>query len=44
VKVYANGSEQPSLEIKQISDRKQGKVGLWVGNGSEGWFKNLKIY
>lgn len=44
VKVYVNGAEKPSLEIEQISDRKQGKVGLWVGNGSEGWFKNLKTY
>lgn len=43
VKVYVNGSEEPSLEIDQISDRKQGKVGLWVGYGSEGWFKNLVI-
>ena len=44
VKVYVNGSEEPTLDIEQISDRKQGKVGFWVGNGSEGWFKNLKIY
>lgn len=43
VKVYVNGATTPSLEIEQISDRKQGMVGLWVGNGSEGWFKNLTI-
>lgn len=43
VKVYVNGSSEPTLEIEQISDSKQGKVGLWVGNGSEGWFKNLKV-
>lgn len=43
VKVYVNGSDQPTLEVDQISDTKQGKVGLWVGNGSDGWFKNLII-
>jgi hypothetical protein len=43
VKVYVNDSAEPSLEIDQISTRKEGKVGLWVGNGSEGWFRNLKI-
>lgn len=44
VKVYVNEAEKPSLEIEQISDRKHGKLGLWVGNGSEGWFKNLTIH
>lgn len=43
VKVYVNGASNPSLEIEQISDRKQGNFGLWVGNGSEGWFKNLIV-
>ncbi len=43
VKVYVNGSKNPSLEIEQISARKQGKFGLWVGNGSEGYFRNVKI-
>jgi hypothetical protein len=43
VKVYVNGSKNPSLEIEQISSRKQGKFGLWVGNGSEGYFRNVKI-
>lgn len=43
VKVYVNGSEMPSLEVDQLSTTKHGKVGFWVGNGSDGWFKNLKI-
>ena len=43
VKVYVNGFVQPTLEVDQLSDSKQGKVGFWVGNNSEGWFKNLKI-
>jgi Domain of Unknown Function (DUF1080) len=43
VKVYVNGSDRPALEVDQLSKAKQGKVGFWVGNGSDGWFRNLKI-
>ena len=43
VKVYVNNSEIASLEIEQLSDRKSGWIGLWVGNNSDGAFKNLVI-
>lgn len=43
IKVFVNGSKDPSLEVDKISDSKSGKVGLWVGNGSDGWFKNVEI-
>ena len=43
VTVYVNNAEQPSLVIEQISKREEGWIGFWVGNGSEGWFKNLII-
>jgi len=43
VKVFVNGSESPSLTINQLSSRKQGWIGFWVGNTSDGYFKNLKI-
>jgi hypothetical protein len=43
VKVYVDNSEEPSLIVEQLSSRKEGLLGFWVGNGSEGWFKNLKI-
>lgn len=43
IKVYVNGSDEPALEVDQISETKQGKIGFWVGNSSEGWFRNLKI-
>lgn len=43
VKVFVDNSIQPSLVISQISSRKKGWVGFWVGNGSGGSFKNLKI-
>ncbi len=43
VRVYVNGSDQPSLEVTQLSTRKTGWVGLWVGNGSGGEFAGLKV-
>ena len=43
VTVFVNHSTTPSLTINQLSDRKKGWVGFWVGNNSEGDFKNLKI-
>lgn len=43
VKVYVNNSSIPSLEIKQLSNQKEGWVGFWVGNNSDGYFRNLKI-
>lgn len=41
--VYVNGSNEPSLAVKQLSSTKKGKIGLWVGNGSGGDFANLVI-
>ena len=43
VKVFVDGNNQPSLVIEQLSTRKEGWIGFWVGNGSDGWFKNLVI-
>lgn len=43
VEVFVNNSESPSLSVQQISDRKTGWIGFWVGNFSDGNFKNLKI-
>jgi hypothetical protein len=41
IKVYVNGSEKPSLVVNELSDRKDGSVGLWC-NGF-GLIANLKI-
>jgi hypothetical protein len=41
--VFVNDTAEPSLVVEQLSDRKVGWVGLWVGNGSGGEFANLKI-
>lgn len=43
VSVYVNGSDRPSLVIQQISDQREGRFGLWVGNGSDGWFRDVTI-
>ena len=44
LKVYINGSAVPTLEVDQLNTMKnKGHLGFWVGNNSEGWFKNLRI-
>jgi len=43
ITVFFNRSETPCLEITSITPRKKGKIGLWMGYGSDGSFKNLKI-
>lgn len=43
VKVFVNNSDEPSLTVEQLSSRKVGWIGFWVGNNSEGCFKSLKI-
>jgi len=44
ISVFVNHAETPSLVVDQLSDRKSGWVGFWVGNGSGGDFANLKIF
>ncbi len=43
VSAFVNGADQPALSIELLSDRHTGKLGLWVGNGSDGWFRNLTV-
>jgi hypothetical protein len=43
VSVFIDDGKEPALVVEQLSDRKKGLVGLWVGNGSGGDFANLKI-
>jgi len=43
ISVYVNGAAEPSLVVDQLTDRKSGWVGLWVGNGSGGEFANFKV-
>jgi hypothetical protein len=43
VTVYVNGNSEPSLSVDKLNKRKTGKIGLWVGNNSDGDFANLQI-
>ncbi len=43
ISVFVNDAKEPSLVVEELSDRKGGLVGLWVGEGSGGAFANLKI-
>ena len=42
VKVFINGSAQPTFEVEQISKRTTGKLGLWI-DSDDGWFKNVQV-
>lgn len=43
ISVFVNDAVEPSLVVEQLSDRKSGWVGLWVGEGSGGEFANFKV-
>jgi hypothetical protein len=43
VSVYVNDGKEPSLVVEELSDRKGGGVGLWVGPGKGGYLANVKI-
>jgi len=43
VTVFVNGRSEPCLSVKELSDRARGSVGLWVGEGSGGYFANLRV-
>ena len=43
VSVFVNNSSAPCLVVNELSDRTEGSVGLWVGEGSGGHFANLRV-
>lgn len=43
IKVFVNNAAKPTLEVKQLSKQKEGWIGFWVGNNSDGYFRNLKM-
>jgi hypothetical protein len=43
VSVFVGDAKEPCLVVNQLSDRKKGLVGIWVGNTSGGDFANLKV-
>jgi hypothetical protein len=43
-RLYVNGAEQPCLIVNDLKlEPQQGRVALWVGPGTEGYFSSLKI-
>jgi hypothetical protein len=43
VKAYINQEKTPALTVDRLTDRKDGKVGIFVGDGGGGDFKSIKI-
>src|SRR5438552_4427577 len=43
VSVFVGDAKEPSLAVNQLSNRRKGLVGLWVGNTSGGDFANFRI-
>lgn len=43
VQVFVENATTPSLDVQMKSTFRKGKIGFWVGNGSDGTFKNLVV-
>jgi hypothetical protein len=43
VRVYVGDQTEPCLEVHELTDRTGGRVGLWMGNTSDGSFADLVI-
>ena len=44
VEVLVEGKTDPVLKVERLTSLKSDKIGLWVGNGSSGRFRNLHIH
>ncbi|MFB9843538.1 family 16 glycoside hydrolase [Mucilaginibacter ginsenosidivorans] len=44
IKVFVNGDTTPSLTVNELVHSNGKMIGYWVGNTSDGDWKNLKIY
>ena len=43
VQVYVNDIPEPVLTVDRLTSTESGKIGLWVGHGSSGRFRNLAL-
>ena len=43
VQIFAGADKNPALEVRKLGTLAGGTVGLWLGNGSDGDFANLRI-
>jgi hypothetical protein len=44
VKVFVDDKEEPVLKVERLVSITSDKIGLWVGNGSSGRFRNLVVH
>lgn len=44
VTVKLDKDAEPVLKVERLTEFKSGKIGLWVGNGSSGRFRNLVLF
>ncbi len=43
-RLYVNGADQPCLIVNDLKlEPSKGRIALWVGPGTEGYFSNLKV-
>lgn len=43
VTVFVNDAPQPALAVNELGELRRGSVGIWVGEGSGGYFANLRV-
>jgi CubicO group peptidase (beta-lactamase class C family) len=43
LEAFVNGAPKASLRVNLLNKRLKGKVGLWVGNNSDGWFRQISV-
>jgi len=43
IEIYVGPAKTPTLEVRKLGQLDRGMVGLWVGNGSDGDFANLRV-
>ena len=43
IQIHVGSATSPALEVRKLGAHDRGMVGLWVGNGSDGDFANLRI-
>jgi hypothetical protein len=43
IQIFVGSAAVPALEVRKLGTLTHGQVGLWVGNGSDGDFANLRV-
>lgn len=43
VRAYVDGAATPVLDVERIATNTRGRVGLWVGDGSDAAFANVRV-